>query len=1252
MATIVLRNGWNEPQNYNATSVTFLDPNGNEVTFYENGSGGGGGGGGTGGVGVQADWEQNSPYHPSYIKNRPFYTYYDIIVEPNAKNFEVDKYNLYVTELQLEEPILEGKDYIVYWKENGYLCKAKLIEGDLVLGDASLIKEVAQEEDPEPFVGYFVDGVNKLIIGTTVQTSLELVGLFSSEEKIQTIDKKFLPDDIVGLDEAALTKYLKENEYTVLEDINEIFAAFEKRFPAKIEEMASQEYVNTAIEEIETTLKDYATTAWVGENFVSIENLEILLEAISETYATKEELKGAKEALEKTLADYKAEVEKTYATKTELANSQADWEIEDESNPAAIKHKPFGIYPDIIPITGDLVPTPFEVVEGGYQASLGIILDSEKKYTLLWNDIAIPCELGVATTEGITLNADGTVFVTTLPEEEVKLGLRLTDNIYRLDTKFLKKEEILEGMASQQYVEEQIEAIPQADWDQDVDTSKSYIKNRPFYLDEVKFQSTLAFTKSSYNDNYHSPISFPLDGRLIFSGQKFTVVWDGTTYSNCEVRRVVLRESSSGVITTIGCVIGNSNLWETKKVSVYEDNLQYTYSTYPFCIQINNFSPVGSNKADLLSVVTNSTKSSHSLLIYRSLKKIDKIFLPKEALKEQEQADWTETDTASPSYIKHKPTIAGQQPADWEQTNPYDVTYIRNKPFGEADDLMGEHEIDFMYDSEIQAWVADLNINLNLENLYDNKTNITISWDGQLKHSQIPSQGYWTSERSGLILESLGNTNIIPRNPTVWKTTGLASGESLPYLITAENKVYTYEEGSSHKIGITLTNKVSGSRLDKKWLPADIIYEDEYLQPNWDQTNTAAKDYIRNKPEIPILVQPDWTQTDSTQMDYIKNKPDFSAIQADWALQDEAAPNYIQNMPASLRKPGLVDGFDIPMYERANYVVKNGEIVTEFINTNWEETNPLNNGYIFNKPFGDNLSLFKGTLNKYSSYDEVNQKVNCSFITAQFLPAPIIGKTYEIIINGIAYTAKAKDLSLLDEEATGCCFGNAYLVKSEKANSGENYYISVTSDYRASKIYLLECCLKTFTDPGDVYIEINEYNSLKKIDKKYLPDECFSGVSEEQISALEKIIQAQSKLINQMQQQLQDLTQRVERLEQGYTPPAGPGASVNGDTLEVEGSVADEVLTIQGGTVSNETLVLSGGSGTQAGVEGEELTINGLIADEILNLNSGAVIGETLGLTGDVNAVIEETVSTTGTINDDILTSSGVVTAGEIWEVK
>lgn len=1218
MATIVLRNGWNEAEEYsNVTSVTFLNPEGEEVTFYENGSGGGGsGGGGTGGVGVQADWLQISPYHPSYINNRPFYIYYDVIVEPDAKEFYVDEqHNLCVTELQLNEPILENQRYIVYWKDCGYLCEVQKIEGDLILGDSSLITNEAQKESPEPFVGYFIDGVNKLIIGTKEQTEIALVGLLSDKEKVQTIDKKFLPDDIVGLDEDRLAEYLTTNGYSVKKDIEDAISG---------------------------------TKEWVEETFVSEKDLETLLK----TVATKAELAAAREAIEATILSYKEEVAKTYATKVELADSQADWEIEDKSNPAAIKRKPFGIYPDIIPITDDLAPTPFEIVEGGYRASLGIILDNEEKYTLLWNNTAIPCELGVATIEGITLNADGTVFVTTPPEEGVKLGLRLTDNIYRLDTKFLKKDEILEGMASQQYVKEQIEAIPQVDWDVDVSSNKSYIKNRPFYLNEVKFQSNLTFKKSSYNNNYQCPISFPLDGQLIMPGQKLTVVWDGITYPDCAVRRIELIKSSTREIIAVGCVIGNSRLWETSKISVYEDDYKYSYSDLPFCMQINNYAQVGSNELDLKSVVTKSTNSSHSLLIYRNLKKLDKIFLPEEALKVQEQADWTETNSSSPSFIKHKPEIAEQKPSNWTQTNPYDVTYIQNKPFGENDDLMGEHELDFVYDEEVQAWIADLNIELGLEDLYDSKTSVTITWDGQ-KHTQTPAQGSWYAEGMGhgAVLASLGNTSIIPRNPIVWKvSTSNPSGTSLPYLITAENKVYTYEEGTSHKVGIVLTTKTVGRRIDKKWLPTDIIYKENYLQPDWNQTNTKANDYIKNKPTIPTLVQPDWNQTDTTADDYIKNKPDFSAIQADWAEQDPAVPTYIQNIPSVLRNPsGSTDILDYSVNDRAIYTVKGKEIAIDYINTDWEETDPLKKGFIFNKPFGENLSLFKGVLNKTYNYNENEQSAIGMFATAQSLPLPSIGKIYKLIINQVVYSSKAKPLSDLSlGNYTGCYFGNAALA-GEGVDTKESYCVVVINE----RSYLIQCYLKTFTNPGAIDLEINEYSPIKKIDKKYLPDECFSGgASEEKISALEKLVQAQADLIAQMQQQLQDLTQRVERLEQGYTPPSGPGASVNGDTLEVEGSVADETLTIQGVAVSNETLVLGGGSGTQAEVEGEELTINGLIMDETLNLNSGAVIGETLGLTGDVNTVIEETVSTTGTINDDILSSSGVVTTDETWEVN
>lgn len=47
--------------------------------------------------------------------------------------------------------------------------------------------------------------------------------------------------------------------------------------------------------------------------------------------------------------------------------------------------------------------------------------------------------------------------------------------------------------------------------------------------------------------------------------------------------------------------------------------------------------------------------------------------------KVQNQADWTETDSTSPSYIQHKPSVQEFQ-ADWNEENSLAYGYIQNKP--------------------------------------------------------------------------------------------------------------------------------------------------------------------------------------------------------------------------------------------------------------------------------------------------------------------------------------------------------------------------------------------------------------------------------------------------------------------------------------------------------------------------------------------------------------------------------------------
>lgn len=92
--------------------------------------------------------------------------------------------------------------------------------------------------------------------------------------------------------------------------------------------------------------------------------------------------------------------------------------------------------------------------------------------------------------------------------------------------------------------------------------------------------------------------------------------------------------------------------------------------------------------------------------------------------------------------------------------------------------------------------------------------------------------------------------------------------------------------------------------------------------PDWNETDSNARSYIKNKPNMAnyvtqqelatAVVQSDWEQSDNTRPDYIKNKPDMSnyvtqeelvtavsglGVQSNWTEQDSDSPAYIQNKP-------------------------------------------------------------------------------------------------------------------------------------------------------------------------------------------------------------------------------------------------------------------------------------------------------------------------------------------------------------------
>ena len=119
-------------------------------------------------------------------------------------------------------------------------------------------------------------------------------------------------------------------------------------------------------------------------------------------------------------------------------------------------------------------------------------------------------------------------------------------------------------------------------------------------------------------------------------------------------------------------------------------------------------------------------------------------------------------------------------------------------------------------------------------------------------------------------IQILGNaTFIVTGNPN-YDDTGEPFAIRL-YFDTGAIFGYTTLEAGDHTISINgLTRTVI--KIPKMFLPDDIGGGSS-VQSDWNQTDSTASDYIKNKPTISEQVQADWNQTNATAKDYIKRIP-------------------------------------------------------------------------------------------------------------------------------------------------------------------------------------------------------------------------------------------------------------------------------------------------------------------------------------------------------------------------------------------
>lgn len=186
------------------------------------------------------------------------------------------------------------------------------------------------------------------------------------------------------------------------------------------------------------------------------------------------------------------------------------------------------------------------------------------------------------------------------------------------------------------------------------------------------------------------------------------------------------------------------------------------------------------------------------------------------------------------------------------------------------------------------------------------------------------------------------------------------------------------------------------------------------------------------------IKQADWAQTDSSQKDFIKNKPSF-------------APVATEGTYASLK----------------------------------------------DKPFGDVAAVLEETEISFEEDKQYNIYI-AAFIAAS---EPIPGETYKVIWDGTEYLCVCRSEKIhenIDTETIPYWFGNQTLFWNMGlgTDSGEPFCIwSGNTEERGFAIETLE------TDAVHT-VSIIPVNSVKKLDKKYLPDGIGGGLTAADVTAM------------------------------------------------------------------------------------------------------------------------------------------------------
>ena len=343
----------------------------------------------------------------------------------------------------------------------------------------------------------------------------------------------------------------------------------------------------------------------------------------------------------------------------------------------------------------------------------------------------------------------------------------------------------------------------------------------------------------------------------------------------------------------------------------------------------------------------------------------------------QIQSDWTQTTTTAKDYIKNKPNLHSVATSgNYTELNnkPTSLSDFENDPgYQTAEDVEGIIEEQGFADVAYSGSYADLDGTPDLSDFATKSGDIAaINLDIAAINAKIVAIGKplkWIAALPPSEIEDLEDVE----EGSVYTCTEDGTIDSME--VTADEEVaWNGEEWFSiGKGNIDLSNYYTKDEVD-------ALLPDAQIQSDWTQSDSDAKDFIKNKPTLAAVatsgaysdlsgtptipdaqIQSDWSQADDTKKDYIKNKPSLAAvatsgdygdlantptipdaqIQSDWTQADDTKKDYIKNKPslAAVATSGAYSDLSgTPTIPDAP------------VQSDWEEDDNTEQSFIKNKP--------------------------------------------------------------------------------------------------------------------------------------------------------------------------------------------------------------------------------------------------------------------------------------------------------------